>query len=286
MKKTTKFAVVGGDMRQLVAARELAAHGFETAIYGFDGYEGNYGNIVKCGTLAEALSDADCVLLPLPCSYDGVRLNCPLTGEELRVSEVLDAAAPDALIFAGMAKGQTDDRIIDYYEREEFSVLNAIPTAEGALAIAMGELPITVHGMRVGVAGFGRIGKTTAALFRAAGAQVTVFARSYEALAWAKTYGCAAERFERLREMAHGFDCLINTVPALVIDAAILEKMRADTLIIDLASKPGGVDFRTAEKLGIHAIPALSLPGKSSPDTAGKIISETILNILCEKGVI
>ena len=75
-------------------------------------------------------------------------------------------------------------------------------------------------------------------------------------------------------------------MPALVIDAAILGKMRQDTLIIDLASKPGGVDFAAAERLNIRALPALSLPGKSSPDTAGKIISETILNILCEKGVI
>ena len=286
MNKTTHFAVIGGDMRQLVAARELAARGFKAVIYGFDRYDGNYGSIIKAESLAQAAGEADFVLLPLPCSYDGVRLNCPLTGEELLLLDVLAAAPDDAIVFAGRAGSITDPRLVDYYEREEFSVLNAIPTAEGALAIAMTELPITVHGMRVGIAGFGRIGKTTAALFRAAGAEVTVFARSYEALAWAQAYGCKPERFERLREVAHSFDCLINTVPSMVVDAAVLGKMRKDTLIIDLASKPGGVDFRTAEKLGVHAVPALSLPGKTSPDTAGKIISETILNILCEKGVL
>lgn len=200
--------------------------------------------------------------------------------------DILSQADANAVIFTGKAPAVTDGRIVDYYAREEFSVLNAIPTAEGALSIAMTELPITVHGMRVGVSGFGRIGKTVSALFRAAGADVTVFARSFEALAWAQTYGCRPERFDRLRETAHTFDCIINTVPALVIDAAILGKMRQDTLIIDLASKPGGVDFAAAERLNIRALPALSLPGKSSPDTAGKIISETILNILCEKGVI
>ena len=165
-------------------------------------------------------------------------------------------------------------------------MLNAILTAEGALATVMAELPITVHGMHVGVVGFGRIGKTTSSLFRAVGAEVTVFARSFASLAWAQTYNCKPEHFDRLREMAHTFDCILNTVPALVIDAAILEKMRQDTLIIDLASKPGGVDFHAAQRLGIRALPALSLPGKTSPDTAGRIISETVLNILCEKGVI
>ena len=66
----------------------------------------------------------------------------------------------------------------------------------------------------------------------------------------------------------------------------ILSVLKRDCLVVDLASRPGGVDFAAAERLGIRALPALSLPGKSSPDTAGRIISETILNILCEKGVI
>ena len=283
MKRT--FAVLGGDMRQLVAARELAAHGHGVVIWGFDIYDGNYGNIEKADSVEQALRGAACVLLPLPYSYDGIRLNCPLTEKELRVTDILAEAEKQAVIFAGMAHVE-DPRVVDYYEREEFSVLNAIPTAEGALATVMAELPITVHGMHVGVVGFGRIGKTTSSLFRAVGAEVTVFARSFASLAWAQTYNCKPEHFDRLREMAHTFDCILNTVPALVIDAAILEKMRQDTLIIDLASKPGGVDFHAAQRLGIRALPALSLPGKTSPDTAGRIISETVLNILCEKGVI
>lgn len=286
MKKSIRMAVIGGDLRQLVAARELAANGLQVVIYGFDDYEGNYGGIRKVESLSASLVGTDCVLLPLPFSRDGEHLNCPLTSGDIRVSEILATSEPNAMIFSGMMKGSADARVIDYYDREEFSVLNAIPTAEGALAIVMSELPITVHGMRVGITGFGRIGKTTAALFRAVGAHVTVFARSYEALAWAKAYSCSAKPLARLREEVHALDCLINTVPTVIVDAAILEKMRQDTLIVDLASAPGGVDFCMAEKLGLRAIPALSLPGKASPDTAGKIISETILNILSEKGVI
>lgn len=271
-------------MRQLVAAREISRHGYPTVVFGFDIYEGNYGEIKKAESLAAACRDAAAILLPLPCSYDGVHLNCPLTSREILVSDILASAEADAMIFAGKADAWQDSRVVDYYKREEFSVLNAIPTAEGALALVMSELPITVHGMRVGVLGFGRIGKTVASLFLAAGAEVTVFARSFGALAWAKAYGARPMHLDRLPDAVSDLDSIINTVPAMVLHEGILAKTRKDVLIVDLASKPGGVDMASASRLGRHAVSALSLPGKCSPDTAGKIISETILNILSEKG--
>ena len=55
-----------------------------------------------------------------------------------------------------------------------------------------------------------------------------------------------------------------------------------NTLIIDLASLPGGVDFDTAEKLGIYAVRALSLPGKCAPKTAGEIIKTNVFDIIKE----
>ena len=76
--------------------------------------------------------------------------------------------------------------------------------------------------------------------------------------------------------------CVFNTVPRVVIDSAVLGKMRRDTLIIDLASKPGGVDYIRARECGIKAIPALSLPGRVAPDTAGGYIADTVMNIIRE----
>jgi len=49
---------------------------------------------------------------------------------------------------------------------------------------------------------------------------------------------------------------------------------------------PTGVDFEVAQSLGINVIWALSLPGKVAPVTSGKIIKDTIINILTEMGVI
>ena len=54
--------------------------------------------------------------------------------------------------------------------------------------------------------------------------------------------------------------------------------------ILDLASKPGGVDLRAAGELGLTVIWALSLPGKVAPVTAGAAIKSTIYNMLQEAG--
>ena len=75
---------------------------------------------------------------------------------------------------------------------------NAVPTAEGAVQIAMEELPITLHRARVLVLGFGRLGKLAAHRFAALGAKVSVAARKWADLAWAEAYGYGAERIDQL----------------------------------------------------------------------------------------
>ena len=66
------------------------------------------------------------------------------------------------------------------------------------------------------------------------------------------------------------------------IDGDILREISKDALLIDLASKPGGVDFSLAKELGLNVVWALSLPGKCAPITSGEIIKNTITNILKE----
>ena len=86
---------------------------------------------------------------------------------------------------------------------------------------------------------------------------------------------------EKLRTVKH-FDIAFNTIPRLIFDRELLMNTDTNTLIIDLASLPGGVDFDTAEKLGIYAVRALSLPGKCAPKTAGEIIKTTVFDIIKE----
>ena len=173
-------------------------------------------------------------------------------------------------------------RCLDYFAREELAVANAVPTAEGAIQIAMEQLPITLHGASVLVVGFGRIGQATAVRMTALGAQVTVAARRWEALAWAQALGCQGLCLSRLADAPRPYQLVVNTVPAQVLRKKVLRRFPAGGLILDLASKPGGVDRSAAEALGLPVIHALSLPGKVAPVTAAAILQSTIYHMLQE----
>ncbi len=146
----------------------------------------------------------------------------------------------------------------------------------------MEELPVTIHGARVLVMGFGRVGNLTAHRFHALGAKVSVAARRWSALAWAEAYGYETERIGYLDDFLCGYDLIVNTAPGQVLGREQLSRLRPGCLVIDLASKPGGVDMEAAASLGVPVIWALSLPGKVAPVTSGKIIRDTVYNILSE----
>lgn len=162
-------------------------------------------------------------------------------------------------------------------------IANAVPTAEGAIQIAMEELATTIFGLKVLVVGYGRISKVLSRLLRSMGARVTVSARKFSDLAWIEADGFTPAHTNDLGEAMEGSQLIINTVPAAVLNEELLTKVQKGCLLIDLASKPGGIDFSTASRLGLKAIWALSLPGKVAPITAGKIIFDTMQNIERER---
>ena len=92
--------------------------------------------------------------------------------------------------------------------------------------------------------------------------------------------GMNAVRSEKLGGVIFEQDIVFNTVPVLLIGEKELSEARKNTLFIDLSSKPGGIDFELAKKAGLKVLWLLSLPGKTAPETAGKIIADTVINIL------
>ena len=62
----------------------------------------------------------------------------------------------------------------------------------------------------------------------------------------------------------------------MIFPRRVLAQLKPGCVLIDLASKPGGVDFEAAKELGVHAVQALSLPGKTAPRAAAEIIRDTI----------
>ena len=129
-------------------------------------------------------------------------------------------------------------------------------------------------------------GKVLAGLLRSFGAKVMVAARKWSDLAWVRVAGCQSVHLSEMAEHLPSADLIINTVPSLLFEEDKLALLKRSCLIIDLASKPGGVDLEAAKTLGLKAEWALSLPGKVAPVTAGVITLDTIFNILHERGAI
>ncbi|MCD7946953.1 MAG: dipicolinate synthase subunit DpsA [Oscillospiraceae bacterium] len=290
MKRRLNIWIIGGDMRQGKLAEHLLEDEHTVHTFALEEYESSADVIMEDGL--EALRLADCVILPLPVLGEGSLLNTPLSKRRQPVAGILDLLCPEQMIFAGMVSGEltamADDRgltIYDYFRREELAVTNAVPTAEGAIQIALEEMPVTLHAARVLVIGYGRVGKMLAYRLDAMGAKVSVAARSFADLAWIEAYGYGVERSDQLEGWLCAYDLVINTVPARILTREALQDLNQNCLVIDVASKPGGVDFDAAAELGIRVIWALSLPGKVAPTTAGEGIKKVIYNIMHELGV-
>lgn len=172
--------------------------------------------------------------------------------------------------------------VSSYLDRPDFKIANAVPTAEGAIKLYMEMSKQTVADMRMLVLGFGHCGKALAVRLKALGADVTVFARKHEDRIYGKTLGLDMRDYTQLPKLVRQKTCVFNTVPNRILDESILKYMPKKSLIIDLASEPGGTDFALCEKLKLTGVHALSLPGRFFPKTAGKILADTIVRMITE----
>ena len=159
----------------------------------------------------------------------------------------------------------------------------ALPTAEGAVQLAMEELSVTLHGARVLILGFGRVGKLTAHRMAALGARVLVAARDCGELAWAAAYGYEGVRLDTLDHELGGCRLIVNTVPAPVLGEERLQWADPAAFLLDLASAPGGIDRDAARRRGLRAVHAPGLPGRTAPETAAAAIRDAVRNILRER---
>lgn len=278
------ISIIGGDLRQLTLARLLAEEGYTVKIAGFDKNPDNFSDT------AADIWESEVIILPVPASSDGRTIYAPFSAEPIILEE--EKLSKAKLVLGGNINktlacllSSAGIKYIDYLKREELQIKNALPTAEGAVEIAFAELPITLASSKCLIVGYGRIGKILARLLQALGAEVTVSARKCSDLAWISVLGLKPAKTAELADIIKDYDVIFNTVPAMVLDETVLKETDPKTLIIDLASKPGGVDFSIAKDLGLKVIWSLGLPGKVAPITSGEIIAEAVINILTEMEV-
>ena len=288
------FIFLGGDLRFIYAAARLNKH-YNCGIckvYGFDMLHDDVCDETGV-TILKSLDGRrfSNVILPLPMSRNCDYITAPYYSGKMSISSVMDVVDEDSTIYCGKAcpclekmcrkKSLT---LIDYFEREELTVLNAAVTAEGAIEIIMREKARAIMDMKILITGYGRISKILSQQLHALGADVTVCARKYSDLAWARIMGCSAVHIDDIDSILGGFDTIVNTIPAQVFDSGRLARLKSDCLIVDLASKTGIEDLELAKNAGVKVIWALSLPGKVAPITAWEIVADTILNIISEIG--
>jgi dipicolinate synthase subunit A len=276
--------MVGGDKRNIALAKMLHAHGHTVKLYGF----ANYEIPSRYDDLDEAVKDADCIIGPVPCSHDGHTFNAPLHNASLRAEALFERLQPHQLFLAGVIKPEilrlADEHlvpVVDMLKREELLVRNAIPTAEGALKIAIEETDITLHGNQMLIIGYGRIGKVLASMLRGMGAYVTVAVHKSEAAALAESNG--HRPVFSLESALPYADIIFNTVPSILLNRDNMHLIQKDALIIDLASPPYGVEKNDNREFGLRVLYTNSLPGKIAPITTASYMLDTVYHVLSER---
>lgn len=285
-----KIAIVGGDERELVLISELALRGADVIVTGFP-KERISTKVIHVSTVEEACNKANVLILPVPGTNAEGMVRAVYATEEFELTEkVISNLAPNALIIIGSARSFLKEwakkyqlKLLEIIEMDEVAILNSIPTAEGAIQIAMEETPITIHGSKSCVVGFGRVGITLARILKALGAHVIVITNYENEQARAYEMGCETDSLENLFNIIKGIDICFNTVPHLVLNQEVLQYANQDIVIIDLATQPGGTDFEAANALGVKAILAPGLPGKVAPVSAGKILANIIPRLIIKE---
>ena len=291
MLKSLRIFIVGGDARYLEVMKRLSATEASVTAAGYEQASDKPAGIHYQKLRHSDLSQFDAVLLPVAGTDDHGKVESAFSTEELVLTkEMLGRTPAYCTIYTGIANSYLTDiaasagrPLVRLFEREDIAVLNAIPTAEGALQLAMKHTRRTIHGSRVTVLGFGRIGFAVACLFLQTGAIVRVGIRNPEAAARVQALGMTPVWFDQLEKEVDNAEIWINTVPAPVLHEALIGRIDKTALIIDLASKPGGTDFAAAAEKGIQAIHALGLPGKTAPETAGQLLADIICQLLLEQ---
>lgn len=274
------ISIVGGDLRIIRLAEMYAQEGKNVYIYGLEKYflESNLPNIELCQSLKEAVRNSDIVISGMPFSKDGENVNAPFSSSQIKIKDLKNELNNKTFIAGGIPKDFYDEEIrnVDLLQIDELTILNAIPTVEGAIKIAIEAREETIHESNVLICGFGRIGKILCNRFKVLGANVYCAARKDTDLAWIREKRYFPLRYVELCDYAPKFNIVINTVPTIIIKEKELDCLNKDVLIIDVASAPGGIDKEYAEKKKIKVITALGIPGKEMPKTAASYIKKII----------
>lgn len=260
-----KITLVGGDNRLIILKKKLEKEGFFVDTLGLA--QNDDGRV----------ETSDIIIFPVPTTKDKETVFCPLTNRKIMLSEIAKKIDNDKLILSCNYIFENKNNI-DFGALDSYALLNAVPTAEGAIKIAIENTDFTLWKSKILVIGYGRVGKILADRLRSLGAFVTVSARKPKDFALITALGFDYINTNSLNLENLSYDIIFNTVDAKVIENSELQDLKCD-LMIDLSTF-GGFDLKEANECGINALKAPALPVKTAMKTAAEILFETVIQII------
>ena len=286
-----KFLIIGGDLRNYELAKLLAKEKNIVYTYGLEEVLNTNlekENSFECNKIEEVLEKAEIIIMPIPLTKDGIHLNMPLSNKKIKI-EFLINKIRNKIVFAGdvsetLLKKFEDNntKVIDLMKIEGFAILNVLPTVEAIIKIILNNKKEIIHNSNCLILGYGRIGKILAQKLQGLSINVTCVTNDNIEKTWCMAFGYKAIDFKDIENngtILRKYDIIINTIPKIILTKE-LEKVRKETLIIDVASKPFGIARKIVEEQKLNFIEALGLPGKHFPITVAKNIKDVVFNIL------
>lgn len=278
MIKINSFLVVGGDLRNVELVKLLKEDGKEVFSYGMNEKE-SFEKIPR---------NIDIVVGPIPFSRDGKTINSTFSENKILIEDFLEKIKEKILIAGNISSDvikkveKYNIKVIDIMKSEKLAVLNTIATAEGTIELMIANTDEIIFDSNILILGFGRVAKTLAQRLKGMSKYITCASIKSEELAWIEALGYEkidlddlSKSQDLLKSLAN-YNVIINTIPFMILDAEKLQYIRKDTLLIDLASNPGGIDESFAKNHNLKLIHALGLPGKVAPNSSAKFIKEVI----------
>ena len=273
-----RFAIIGGDRRQIETSLFLNSKNHSVVTYGLPKIKG----INETANDFNILADCDAMILPLPITKDNTTINSPLIDKDIYISDILQLKPK--FIFGGMISDNLCDVFeskkidyYDYYKSEKLTVKNAVLTAEAAVSIAIQNCDRSIYNSKSLVIGYGRIGKQLAKYLNTLGSEVTATSRNEETLVNIEIDGITPLKTDEILDFVSNFDFIFNTIPAPILNSDFFANCKPTVFVEDLATN-SGVSLNEAKKFGINADIYGGLPGKYSPITAAEFITNEILN--------
>ncbi len=274
---------LGGDLRQKYACDFLRKNKIDAEIF---------LNFTLDDNMQKKINSASIIGLPIPLFNKDMYLNMN-DNSSIKPEDILSFFNEGCLVFGGNIPNSIRDSIllhncsyVDYFEVESFQISNALLSAEGGIYYAKQRFDRSIHSSNIAILGFGRIGKLLAYLLHLQGAKITVCARKDSDYTWSKLSGFDGFKIKifgnesNLNLIDNKYDIIFNTIPYWIMDENFVQKLSNDTLIIDIASYPFGMDASLAKKYNLKYFRESGIPGRYAPQSAGEIIAKTIIDYI------